>query len=205
MCSLWKLRRTDVIHLYNVFRQVIGRWFDSDQSPGFGISETLPVHTQRSIISRALHMARNTLEINLITYVSFFHQKLVILSGPGALQFFFYRIVSQHISFVTLRSPSSTFGIICLNFSSISFNQCTSGFPESACSRRFRQKFSTSSAFSKYFFSATFSSWTGISFSGSSSIHDRNLSKIVFWSLWNSAFNLRDFSFRNFRFLFFAK
>ena len=79
-------------------------------------------------------------EINLITYVSFFHQKLVILSGPGALQFFFSRIVSQHISFVTLRSPSSTFGIICLNFSSISFNQGPSGFPESACSHRFRQK-----------------------------------------------------------------
>ena len=136
---------------------MIGRWFGTDHSPDFGKSVTRPMHNQRSISCSTLIISLNTFTIYLIICVSFFHQKLVILSGPAELQFFFLRIEFQHTSVVITKSPSYTFVTSSENLSLISLIHVASGLPKSSFSHKFRQNSSTESGSSKYRFSTIFS------------------------------------------------
>ena len=80
--------RHDVNHFYNVLWHVIGRWLSLANSPRFGMTNVVPPENQRGYSWAPWVMAWNVLTTPCSDRASF-HQKFVILSSPGALQFLF--------------------------------------------------------------------------------------------------------------------
>ena len=85
-CSFAGPNRHD---LYKVFKQVIGLSLSMVNSPGFGSSMVLPSENQAEYSMLVLAMVWNDIATPSWSTFAFFHQKLVNLSGPRALQFFF--------------------------------------------------------------------------------------------------------------------
>ena len=84
--------RHDVNHFYNVFRHVIGRWLSLENSPDFGMTDVFPPENQRCYSWAPWVMTWNVLTTPSCSDRACFHQKFVILSSPGALQFLFFSI-----------------------------------------------------------------------------------------------------------------
>ena len=91
-CSFAGPNRHDVNHLYKVFKLVIGLWLSPVNSPGFGSSVVLPSEKQAEYSMLVFAMVWNDIATPSWSTFAYFHQKLVSLSGPRALQFFFLAI-----------------------------------------------------------------------------------------------------------------
>ena len=78
MCA----RRQDINHLYMLFSQVIGLWFSLRNSRSFGMRKVFPSENN---LETSLKLSTTP----LCRVLARFYQRLVILSGPGALQWRF--------------------------------------------------------------------------------------------------------------------
>ena len=82
-------RGQDVNHLYMLFRQVIGLSFSLRNSPSFGMREVFPSENHSGYSSPLLETSLKLPNTPFYRVPARFHQKFVILSGPGALQLLF--------------------------------------------------------------------------------------------------------------------
>ena len=76
-------------HLYSVFKEVIGRWLSLVEAPGLGSNDVFPWQNQAGNSMSLFAISRNDLTTPSCSELALFHQKLINLSGPEALQFFF--------------------------------------------------------------------------------------------------------------------
>ena len=85
-------RTHEVNHLYDVFKQWIGRWFSLMKSPSLGINLVLPSVNHSGYAHGLLVKVLKADTTPSCRTHARFHQQLTTLSCPGALQFHFFRI-----------------------------------------------------------------------------------------------------------------
>ena len=141
MCWLAWANRHEVYHLYRLFRQVIGRWLSLLNSPGLGIRVVVPSENHKgNWRSSSWAVAWKQVAISLRQIVAFFHQKLAIRSGPGALQFFFSLMILVICSAFKFQPSVGTSGTTSSIASLTSSIHSASVFPLPSFSHRLFQK-----------------------------------------------------------------
>ena len=114
-------------HLFNVFKQVIGRWLSFVNSPGNKL--VFPPENHKGQFLSNTAVASKLLAMSWCKTTAFFHQKFARRSGPGALQFFFFLVFCPPLSPVSLNSVAGISGTTFLIASLISSIYSIPAFP----------------------------------------------------------------------------